>query len=347
MKRIFIIGNSIAAAKTAQFIRQEDSESELTIISTDGQYPYEADRLAQFVSGEISQKDVLVQSKDFYDKNKIKVVLDKNISKINLKRSRLFTEQKDQWEYDCLVLADLPGKKFPDIKGSAKEGIYNFRSLPQAEQLIKKLLLIETVAVRGDSFEALEFALALKKKGKEVFVFVSENSFWMGKLTEEHRRQISDVFSAKGFYVFSGNDISEILGDSDVKAVRLKSGKVLAAQMIVFEDMREDWRIFSENELQVSDRFEVDEWQQTSVENVYALFPISKQKNAADVFTSYAASSIQQIKQAQKAASKITGKEIPLEEAVLEKMISFEEVVIYSTGEVKLPIIQPLIAGSV
>ncbi len=333
MKRIFIVGNTLAAAKTAELIRRQDAESELTIFSTDGLYPYEADRLVGLIAGKNS-KDMLVQSKDFYEKNKITVLLDKTISKINLKRSRIFTEQKDQMEYDVLVIADLPAKKFPDVKGANKEGIFNFRSLPQVETLVKKLLLAETIAIQADSFEAFEFACALKKKGKEVFLFVSENSFLTQKFSSEAQRQIVEYFGVKGLPIYISNEIVEILGDSDVKAIRLKSGKVLAAQIVLLENMREDWRIFSENDqFQINARFEVSEAMETTIPNVYAFSPIAVSRNS-DISESYVVTSFNQLKEVQKVVSKITGQEISLEEINPVKTITFEEMTIQSSGVV-------------
>jgi nitrite reductase (NADH) large subunit len=344
MKRIFIVGNTLAASKTAELIRRQDAEAELTIFSTDGFYPYEADRLVGLMGGK-SSKDMLVQPKDFYEKNKITVLLDKTISKINLKRSRIFTEQKDQLEYDILVIADLPAKKFPDLKGANKEGIFNFRSLPQVEALVKKLLLAETIAIQADSFEAFEFACALKKRGKEVSLFISDNSFLTKKFSSEAQRQIIEYFNVKGLPIYIANEIVEILGDSDVKAIRLKSGKVLAAHVVLLENMREDWRIFSENEQhQISGRFEVSEAMETSVANVYAFSPIAISRNT-EISESYVISSVNQLKEARIVVSKISGQEIALEETNSVKTVTFEDMTIQSDGVVNEAAAQQLISG--
>lgn len=325
MKKIFIIGNTAAAAKSAEWIRQHDQESSVTLISTDAHYPYDANRLSEFLGGEIPQKDLLIKPKDYYAKNNITVLLDKKISKINLKRSRIFTEAKDQWEFDILILTDLPDKKFPDMKGSNKEGIYHLRSFPQVDLMLKKLLVTETIAVQSDTFEGLKTAYAIAKKGKEVIFFASNNSFILKGLAEEPRRNMMESLSSKGMHIILVNEITEILGDSDVKAVRLKSGKVLAAQMVVFEDMREDWRIFSENELQVTNRFEVNEFFETSIRDVYALSTLAKQSNM-DLYSPHVIPTSFQYQEAQAAVAKIVGKEIaaaipdPVKSIVLEDM---------------------------
>jgi len=331
MKKIFIIGNTVAAAKSAEWIRQNDQDSNITLISTDGHYPYEADRLSDFLSGDISQKDLLIKSKDYYGKNNITVLLDKKISKINLKRLRIFTEAKDQLEFDTLILADLPDKKFPDLKGANKEGIFYFRSFPQVDSMLKKLLVTETIAVQSDTFEGLKVACAIAKKGKEVILFTSNNSFIFKTLAEKDRRHLMDYLSANGLHIILDNEIVEILGDSDVKAVRSKSGKVLAAQMVVFENVREDWRIFSENELQVTDCFEVNESFETSIKDVYALSTLAKQ-HKTDLYSPQVVPAYVQYQEARAVVSKIVGKEIAAEMPDPVQLLVFKDITITSLG---------------
>lgn len=331
MKKILIIGNTVAAAKSAEWIRQHDQESNITLISTDAHYPYEADRLSEFLAGEITQKDLLIKPKDYYEKKNITVLLDKKISKINLKRSRIFTEAKDQLEFDILILADLPDKKFPDMKGSNKEGIFHYRSFPQIDLMLKRLLVTETIAVQSDTFEGLGVACAIARKGKEVILFASPNSFILKGLAEKERCHLMDYLSANGLHIILDNEIVEILGDSDVKAVRLKSGKVLAAQMVVFEAVREDWRIFSENEIQVTDRFEVNESFETLIKDVYALSTLVKQ-NKGDLYSSQIIPAYVQYQEARAAVSKIAGKEIAAEMPDPVQSLVFKAITITSLG---------------
>ena len=75
----------------------------------------------------------------------------------------------------------------------------------------------------------------------------------------------------KGVHIFCNNTIAELLGDSEAKAVRLTSGKVLASDLTIFEDLREDWRIFAESELNIDKRILVDEFFRSNLPQVFAV----------------------------------------------------------------------------
>jgi len=58
--------------------------------------------------------------------------------------------------------------------------------------------------------------------------------------------------------VFSENAVEEILGDVQVKAVKLKSGKVLACDTIIFDEAKVDMRMLSEPALNDQDQIAVE-----------------------------------------------------------------------------------------
>jgi NAD(P)H-nitrite reductase large subunit len=264
MKKIIILGNTSKAFVCAEKLRHENKGYVITILTTDGAYPYDETKLSFFAGEEISLKDISVKPKDFYEKNNIHIVSDKKFTRINTKRSRIFGEDKEQWEYDVLIIVDLPNKRFPDIKGTNKEGLYNFRSLTHLENLIKKYPFTETVVVETNSVEGFKFAASLVKKGKEVVVVSSETQM---DIPEDLRSLLTNETAR--FQTCADNAIAEILGDSDIKAVRLKSGKVLGCQAVAVESMREDYRIFSDWD--ITESISANEYGETSIENIFVV----------------------------------------------------------------------------
>jgi nitrite reductase (NADH) large subunit len=264
MKKIIILGNTSEASRCAEKLRQENKGYSITILTTDGACPYDETKLSLFAGEEISLKDTSVKPKDFYEKNNIQIISDKKLTRINTKRARIFGEDREQWEYDVLIIADLPNKRFPEIKGANKEGIYNFRSLTHLEDLVKKYPFIETIIIETNSVEGFKFAASLIKKGKEVAIISSEAQM---AIPEDVQNLLTSETAR--FQIFADNAIAEILGDSDIKAVRLKSGKVLGCQAVAVEAMREDYRIFSDWD--ITEKISANEYGETSVENVFVV----------------------------------------------------------------------------
>ena len=90
MKKIVILGASVAGAKAAEEIRQQDQSCEISMVSTDGFYPCDYKSFAPFLSKEINSDKVFYQPNDFYQQNNINVILDKKINRVNFNRKRVF-----------------------------------------------------------------------------------------------------------------------------------------------------------------------------------------------------------------------------------------------------------------
>ncbi|MCR4336687.1 MAG: NAD(P)/FAD-dependent oxidoreductase, partial [Candidatus Omnitrophica bacterium] len=114
MKTIVILGNSIAAIKTVEILRREDSESRIIVVDPEGgQRPYWRDRLIPWVAKEISQDGVFYQSQKFYNSLKIEFVTGK-IHRVSLRRKKITLEEnKEVIEFDILIMADLGVDSLP------------------------------------------------------------------------------------------------------------------------------------------------------------------------------------------------------------------------------------------
>ena len=52
-----------------------------------------------------------------------------------MKRKKIFTDDKEQIDYDVLVVTDTPENRFPDIKGVNKAGVFGFKKLKDIEEI--------------------------------------------------------------------------------------------------------------------------------------------------------------------------------------------------------------------
>lgn len=262
MKKIVVIGNSIAGVKALETIRGFDVESDLTIFALDGFYPYNRDLFPDYFLKKIKESKIfyptgiqphaadsikgLHQPKEFYEQNRINVILERQISRINFKNKRIFTPEKDQIDFDVLIIADTHQVRFPDIQGTGKTGVFALRKLSDLKKIIMAIPLVETVVIETNSPQGLRMADAFKEQGKEVIVL--------------------------------DNAVTEILGDAEVKAVRLKSGKVLAAEMVIFAEASPDLRLFADTDLKIDQRILIDSSFRTNIEGVFAFPPMARFK---------------------------------------------------------------------
>jgi nitrite reductase (NADH) large subunit len=262
MNNIVFIGNSLAAVKAIEDIRQVNSSVGITLI-TDGYYPYDRERLFSYLAKEIKEKQTLVRPESFYKEHKVRVITDQTITRFNFKRNQIFFENKEQLEYDILVLADIAAPRWPDIKGTHKQGVAHVVRLKDVKAVAEQLPFIETVTVQLTSMTGFRTLCALSNAVKEVVVSTPSNEILKGWLDADSSSMLKQLLEQSGVRLMLDNPIEEILGDTEAKAVRFKSGKVFAADIIILDDLRLDTRIIKESGLELIGSY------QTNFKNVY------------------------------------------------------------------------------
>jgi NAD(P)H-nitrite reductase large subunit len=271
MKHIVIVGNNLAGAKTIEALRAKDSQVEITLISFDRYLPYKADLFAGFLKKDVSLNQIQYRPKDFYAQHNVRLMLDQTITRINVKRKKITFDTKETLDYDYLILTDLPDYKLPDIKGNNKLGVYTLRHLKDIEEIQKYMVVADTVILETTSLRGIEIASSLTKYQKEIVCIIAENSPLGTLLGEDLMNALASHLEAKGIRILRDNAIVEVLGESDVKAVRLKSGKVLAASMVIFGKTTENFKIFGDSFGELGSRLSVNAQNVTSIEGTFAL----------------------------------------------------------------------------
>lgn len=272
MKKIIVLGNSVAAVSAIETIREKNQDSKITWVGFDGFYPYRCDLIPEFIKGNLTLNDVYYRSKDFFEKQKVNVILERTITRMNFKRNKIFLDDKTHLDYDILLITGTLNQKFPNIKGTNKDGVFSLRRLKDIEHMIQTLPFTDTVVVQSSNLSGLQAASAFLTKGKEV-IFVTPSQRHLGNAVEEIVSQwITNALVEQGAQVIFQNFIKEILGNGDVKAVRLDSGKVLAAQGIVFTEQEDDLKLFTDSALNVTNGYiQCKDHCRTNIENVYAV----------------------------------------------------------------------------
>lgn len=270
MKRILVLGSSIAGVKAIEEIRRSEPDCEATIV-TDGGYPYDRGLFLPVLAKEIDYKKLFYKPSDYYEKNRVNVVVGQRIVRVNLKKCKVTTDDKQAFEGDILIITDAPSYKLPEIRGINKNGVYSLQSLKELDQVLDFLPLIDTVVVQSDSNRGAAIAAAFLKRGKEVIWAVTSDQITQDLLAADTTGKLAGAAQENKLRVVAGNPIAEILGEGDVKAIRLRSGKVLATQIIIFPDAAADMKLFTDPAVTIDGKIRVNEQFQTGVEGVFAL----------------------------------------------------------------------------
>jgi len=234
MKQFVIIGNSAAGISAVEGIRSRDKESKIIIIS-DEEYPsYCRCLISYYLAGEVKKDKILYRDESFYKENNIELLLNKKVIRVDPKKNRLTCQDKSTVDYDSLLIATGASPKFPETKGIKKTGVFGFRTLKNAMEIDGLLAVTKGACVLGGGLVGLKAAYALKKRKVDVKVIVRSKQVLSQILDPEAAGLVQKRLEANGIEVILGAGVSEIIGEEkEIKAVKLDSGKAIAASLII------------------------------------------------------------------------------------------------------------------
>ena len=155
MKAI-IIGNHAAGLSAAETLRKGDQSCEITVISKEDVPPYSRCLIPYLVSGEKQIDDILFKAKDFYKRNSIRTMFGQSVTKIFTKEKHVLLADGSKVKYDALIIATGGTPSLPNIPGIQNKGVFNFRTLQDAKEIISYCNNVDTAIVLGGGLIGLK-----------------------------------------------------------------------------------------------------------------------------------------------------------------------------------------------
>ncbi|MEW6108319.1 MAG: FAD-dependent oxidoreductase [Nitrospirota bacterium] len=232
--KYLVIGNGVAGTTAAASIRKIDSTGEIKIIS-DEPYPfYSRIRLIDFLCGDVDEKGLTIRKDNWYDENKIELILNTSISNIDIGKKEVVTSSGDYLRYDRLLLSTGGLSFVPPVPGVGKKGVFTLRTLNDAIKIREyagktglRVLLI------GGGVLGLEAGNSLRKAGNRITVV----EFFPRLLPRQMDPEGADILKSQmekmGFVFHLGARPGEITGDNRAEALILEDGSRLDCEMII------------------------------------------------------------------------------------------------------------------
>ena len=253
MKKIVIIGNSAAGIAAAEAIREKDKESSVAMVTSEPFLAYERPKILNLLAGKLKERDLFYRSADFYKNNAIDLRLEHEVKEVNLNRKKVVFKDQDPLEFDQLVIATGQGVVLPSLKGIHKEGVVALSGLADVKGVIEQLPVAHTVVVVGSGAIAVEVARIIAEKKMDVKFFGNPTG------------------PVEGVDVMSAETITELIGESEVRAVRLANNKVIGASLVIFTEPRQPRMDFlADSQIRVNQGIIVDQGMRTSMPFVFA-----------------------------------------------------------------------------
>ncbi len=270
--KIVVIGSGTAGSNFALFMRKLDRKAEITVIGKEGTMQYSPCALPHVISGMIEKpEDVIVFPNEFYEKQRIKLMLNTEAKAIDRERKVVITD-KGEVPYDKLVLAVGSRAFIPPIKGAKNEGVFTLKSLDDVRKI--KSYIAERnpkrAVVIGAGLIGLEGAEAFAKLGMEVLVVELMDRLMPTMLDKDTAKLVQAEMEKHGVSFRFNEGVSEIIG-SPVKAVKVGEEEVPADLVLIATGVRANVDLAKKAGLEVNRGIVVNEHLQTSDPDIYAI----------------------------------------------------------------------------
>lgn len=268
---ILIVGAGPAGVTVAETVRQYNREAKITMISEEPFPPYSPPALAEyFMTG---RKVHYWRGEDFAAKQDIDYRQATRVQAVRPEKNRIMLSNGKAMDYDQLVLAP-GGRLYAPIEGVDQEGIYNFKSLSAAEELLRRIRgkKAKSVLIVGAGFIGVEIALVLQELGLEVSMLV-RSRVMRQMLDKGSSETVLGMLLDKGIKVHRGEaaDAIAFVANGRVRAVKMRSGVELSADIYVAATgLRPNIEFLQDSGIQTKWGILVDPQQRTNVHNVFA-----------------------------------------------------------------------------
>lgn len=272
MRNLVIIGNSAAGISAAEAIRSCDRDSSITVISDEDYTSYCRCLISYFLAGDVPEEKLVYRPDTFYKQNNLNLVLGKKVVKVEPKKNKIMLEDKNSIGYDALLIATGASAKFPpELKGSKKRGVFGLRTIGQTKEILNLLPMSSSSCVLGGGLIGLKAAYGLHKRKQELKVVVRSRFILSQMLDERGSSLLMKRFQAAGIEIMTGRDIVEIVGNGDLRAVKLDSGKVFACSILVVgKGVKPNIDLIKDTQVKTDKGILVDEYMKTNIPNIFA-----------------------------------------------------------------------------
>ena len=154
---------------------------------------------APVLSKEVDYKKIFYKPNDYYEKNRINVVVGQKDRPRQPQKCKVTTDDKQAFEGDVLIVTDAPGYKLPEIRGVNKNGVYTLQQLTDLNLILDFLPLIDTVVIQSDSNRGASIAAAFLKRDKEVIWVVSSGQIAQELLNADASGKMTAAVQEKSY----------------------------------------------------------------------------------------------------------------------------------------------------
>ena len=271
-----IIGNSSAGVACIEGIREIDKAGNITVVSDENIFNYSRPLISYLLGNRVKKKNMFFRSRNFYDENKVNLVLDNKAKKLDVKRKIVYFANSQSIKFDKLLIATGGSPIIPEIKGSQLNGVFTFTTFNDAvaiKDYIKKHTVKHAVVI-GGGLIGLKAVEALVELGIKISIIELADRILSTTFDTKASGIIQNALKKTGCNIFTKNTVVEILSEdkeNKAKLVTLKTREKIQADLVITAiGVRPNIQLVNNTSIVTHRGILVDETMQTNVKDIYA-----------------------------------------------------------------------------
>lgn len=274
---VVIVGGGAAGASAAARAKRLRPEANVVLVEATEMITHAPCAIPYYVEGVVgsASKLAMYSAEDFEKSRGVRVLTNAKALDIDLdKRTILIAKSNGKREtvkWDKLVLATGALPKPPPVPGLDLGGVFTIRHPAGAVKLREELHKASAVAIVGASYLGIEMAEALLALGKKVLI-VERSKQVMPSLDSEIAGLVAKELVARGAELHLSEELVELRGQGRVRELVTSAGSYNVDAVILATGIKPNTGLAERAgiKLGVTGAVEVNEYMETSAENVYA-----------------------------------------------------------------------------
>ena len=314
--RIVIVGAGPAGITIAERLRQHGHTGPINLVSGEPFPPYAPPAMADhFMTG--GEGTLFWKGIDICERLDVDYHQGDGVESLATNARQVRLAAGSILEYDKLVIATGSGLYAP-VVGHDLAGVYNFKSLSAARQLVEKVEAreIRYAVIVGAGFIGVELALLLQGLGVAVTMIEMQDRLMPGMLEPETAAIVLEKVRERGILVRLNTPAGAFLGEQAVVGVQLESGETLRADAyIAATGVKPNIEWLDESGVATKWGVIVDNYLRTNVPNVYAAGDVAETRDRMTGQRYVHANFPNAVAQAGVVASGLLGNDVPYDGA--------------------------------
>ncbi len=285
-----IIGGVAGGATAATRLRRLDEKMEIVLLERGKYISYANCGLPYYIGDVIKEREaLLVQTpQGMKSKYNIDVRVENEVTKIMPDERKVIIDNNGrvyEETYDRLIIATGSSPIKPKIEGIDLDNIHTLWTVSDTDKIrgIVDNQKPRTAAVIGGGFIGLEMAENLHERGIEVSLIEAQNQV-MPPIDYDMAQLLAENMDMNDVKLYLGDGVSSFEQNEEGVKINLGSGKVVTADLVILSiGVKPNSELAKDAGIELNQRggIKVDDYLQTSKENIYAVGDVIEINNLA------------------------------------------------------------------